>query len=180
MAWTAPRTWVANETLTAALLNTHVKANFDALDVAQVTAAKQYCVSTGANAVTARAWDFDRINTLETLVSPGAYTNLATVGPTVTVTTGTRALIMIAANMDHNTANGDTKMSYAVSGATTIAASDTWAIRRDGMPATNAVRIMRHDLRTDLTPGSNTFQCKYMGSAGTLSWDFRAIAVFPL
>ena len=31
MAWTAPRTWVAGETLTAALLNTHVRDNLTAL-----------------------------------------------------------------------------------------------------------------------------------------------------
>jgi hypothetical protein len=31
MAWTAPRTWVAGETLTAALLNTHLRDNLKAL-----------------------------------------------------------------------------------------------------------------------------------------------------
>lgn len=31
MAWTTPRTWVSGETLTAALLNTHVRDNFDAI-----------------------------------------------------------------------------------------------------------------------------------------------------
>lgn len=30
MSWTAPRTWVAGETLTAALLNTHLRDNLDA------------------------------------------------------------------------------------------------------------------------------------------------------
>lgn len=31
MAWTAPRTWVAGETVTAALMNTHVRDNLKAL-----------------------------------------------------------------------------------------------------------------------------------------------------
>lgn len=31
MAWTAPRTWVAGETVTAALLNTHVRDNLKAI-----------------------------------------------------------------------------------------------------------------------------------------------------
>ena len=31
MAWTAPRTWVAAETVTAALMNAHVRDNFKAL-----------------------------------------------------------------------------------------------------------------------------------------------------
>lgn len=180
MAWTTPRTWVANETLTAALLNTHLRDNFNELDVAQVTAAKQYCVSTGANAVTARSWDFARVDTSQTLVSPASYTDLTTAGPSVTVTTGTRALILIACNLDHNTDNGDSKMSYAVSGASSISASDTWCIRRDGMAATNSVRLMRHDLRVDLTAGSNTFTAKYQNSAGTGTYESRVIAVFPL
>lgn len=32
MAWTAPRTWVAGETLTAALMNTHVRDNLNWLE----------------------------------------------------------------------------------------------------------------------------------------------------
>lgn len=31
MAWTAPRTWVAGETVTAALMNTHIRDNLKAL-----------------------------------------------------------------------------------------------------------------------------------------------------
>ena len=31
MAWTAPRTWVVNEVVTASIMNTHVRDNFDAL-----------------------------------------------------------------------------------------------------------------------------------------------------
>lgn len=37
MAWTAPRTWVAGETVTAALLNTHVRDDLNALTVGEVT-----------------------------------------------------------------------------------------------------------------------------------------------
>lgn len=180
MAWTTPRTWIAGEILTAALLNLQLRDNFNELDVAKVTDTAQYCVATGANAVTTRTYAYSRIDTLQTLVSPGAYGDLATVGPAVTAVTGSKALIFFASGLDHNTANGDTKASYAVSGATTVGASDTWCIRRDGMPATNFVRLARHDLREDLTPGTNTFTMKYMGSAGTLSWDTRIIAVFPL
>ena len=180
MAWTTPRTWVPNETLTAAMLNTHLRDNFLELDVAKVTGSGQYCVSTGANAVTARSYAFDRINTLQTLVSPGGYSDLATVGPSVTVTTGGRALIFYACQMDHSAADGDTKASYAVSGASTFSASDTWCLRRDGMPATNSIRVMGIDMRVDLTSGSNTFTMRYHGSAGTLTYSNRTIAVFPL
>ena len=180
MAWTTPRTWVSNETLTAALLNTHLRDNLEELDVAKVTAPGQYAVSTAANALTARSYGWERINTSQNLVSPSGYSDLSTVGPTVTVTTGTRALVLIAGQLDHGTDNGDSKISYAISGATTQAASDTWCIRRDGMAAGNSVRLSRHDLRVDLNAGSNTFTMKYFGSAGTQTYSNRVLAVFPL
>lgn len=34
MAWTSPRTWIAGEKVTAALMNTHVRDNFAALSTA--------------------------------------------------------------------------------------------------------------------------------------------------
>jgi len=37
MAWTAPRTWVAGETVTAALLNTHIRDNLNAIGGAWTT-----------------------------------------------------------------------------------------------------------------------------------------------
>jgi hypothetical protein len=37
MAWTSPRTWVAGETVTAALMNTHVRDNMKALGDAWTT-----------------------------------------------------------------------------------------------------------------------------------------------
>lgn len=52
MAWTAPRTWVASETLTAALLNTHVRDNLLETAPAKVTTAGDICYATGANAIT--------------------------------------------------------------------------------------------------------------------------------
>jgi hypothetical protein len=33
MAWTSPRTYVTDENITAAILNTHIRDNFDALNV---------------------------------------------------------------------------------------------------------------------------------------------------
>lgn len=51
MAWTAPRTWVAGEVLTAALLNTHVRDNLLETGAAKVTTAEDILVATGANAL---------------------------------------------------------------------------------------------------------------------------------
>ena len=52
MAWTAPRTWVAAETLTAALLNTHVRDNLLESAPAKVTTKGDLVVATAANSLT--------------------------------------------------------------------------------------------------------------------------------
>jgi hypothetical protein len=51
MVWTAPRTWVSGEVLTAALLNTHVRDNLNQAGPAVVTTAGDLVYATGANAL---------------------------------------------------------------------------------------------------------------------------------
>lgn len=51
MAWTAPRTWVAAETVTAALLNTHLRDNLLETAVAKVTTQGDIVYATAANAL---------------------------------------------------------------------------------------------------------------------------------
>ena len=52
MAWTAPRTWVTGETVTAALLNTHVRDNLLQTATAKVTTAGDITHATAANTLT--------------------------------------------------------------------------------------------------------------------------------
>lgn len=53
MAWTAPRTWVTGETVTAALMNTHVRDNLTALKAATLPAHPMWYITgtltTGTN-----------------------------------------------------------------------------------------------------------------------------------
>lgn len=51
MAWSSPRTWVALEVLTAALLNTHLRDNLLEAAPAKVTTAGDLVYATGANAL---------------------------------------------------------------------------------------------------------------------------------
>lgn len=51
MAWTAPRTWVVNEVVTAAIMNTHVRDNFNQTGPAIVTTAGDILYATAANAL---------------------------------------------------------------------------------------------------------------------------------
>lgn len=52
MAWTAPRTWVTSEVVTAAKLQPHIRDNFLTQDVAQVTTAGDLVYASAANALT--------------------------------------------------------------------------------------------------------------------------------
>jgi hypothetical protein len=101
MAWVAPPTFVSGNVLTAALLNI-LSGDLNELAPAKATAAGQIFVSTGANAIIARTPGFDTIATSESTAST-SFVNLATVGPTVTVTTGTTALVFVSADMSSDT-----------------------------------------------------------------------------
>jgi len=68
--------------------------------------------------------------------------------------------------------------SYAVSGSTTIAESDTVAL----MSASNAAAKLKMSSasRPTLTAGSNTFTMKYMCASGTATFANRNIIVIDL
>ena len=107
-----------------------------------------------------------------------SYTDLATSGPAVTVTTGTKALVILSAKVNGN-ASGDTAfMSFAVSGATTISAADTIAL---GSNDTSSARPYQSSFatRVTLTAGSNTFTAKYR-AATNATFANREIIVIDL
>lgn len=109
-----------------------------------------------------------------------SYGDIATsFGPQVTITTGTSALVIITSELTGSVANAQAFASVAVSGATTIAASDAWALR-----ATSGVTGVSFFFRnsaihhfTSLTPGSNIFTMKYRNSGGSVSVANRSLVV---
>jgi hypothetical protein len=111
--------------------------------------------------------------------SSATYTDLTTAGPAVTLTTGTKALVIITSRA--NAGGAETAyMSYAVSGATTIAASDEQAaITRTPVTSTDRYRYSLASIPT-LTAGSNTFTAKYRSSAGNSAFQDRNIFVMNL
>lgn len=104
-----------------------------------------------------------------------SYADLATVGPAVTVETDTAAKVTITSLMFNSGANVNV-MSFAVSGATTVAAADTKSLQVASAPG---FRLSYTTLVTGLTPGSNTFTAKYRTSAGTATFQDREITVEP-
>jgi hypothetical protein len=108
-----------------------------------------------------------------------SYTGLAT-ATAVTLTTGTKAMIMFSAEIELAGTADRAYMSYAVSGATTIAASDAFSINIK----TNATQtIDAHSycyIVTGLTAGSNTFTAQYKSSGATVYFNNRRINVVDM
>jgi hypothetical protein len=107
-----------------------------------------------------------------------SYTDLATT-TAVTLTTGTKALVIVTSYMFSGDNPCGMFMDYAVSGATTRAASDSTAFRTQRSSADVRVRASSVS-RITVTAGSNTFTAKYKVSAGTGFISDREIFVMDL
>lgn len=108
-----------------------------------------------------------------------SYDDMTTPGPAVTVTTGTKALVIIGCAV-YNSSIANNFMSYAVSGATTRAATDVEAILHRSTVANHQGNVSRHSYLTGLTAGSNTFTAKYKVSTGTGTFGDRIITVIGI
>ena len=110
-----------------------------------------------------------------------SYTDLATAGPAVTLTTGTKALVIVSARISGNQLGFDSYMSYAVSGATTVAAADPVALMHGCFRANTSMRASSAQIITGLTAGSNTFTAKYkVDSTSTGTFLDRTITVIDM
>lgn len=178
MAWTAPMTAVANSAFTAAEFNTYVRDNLNTTPAALATAASQIFVATGLNSIAARTIGNDFISTNETTAST-SFTDLATPGPAVTVTTGPSALVFVTVRMQ-NTDSYSSYAGHAVSGASTIAASADDALILDPGTGNQGRSTALTFHAATLTAGANVFTCKYKVDAGTGSFAYRRIVVVPL
>lgn len=180
IAWVAPSTWVAGNVLTAAQLNQQLRDNMLQTSPALATSALgQIFVGTGANSIAARLIGQTEVLTSES-TSSTSYTALTT-AQAVTVTTGTQALVIITAQWTNATVGNQSTMSYAISGASTIAISDNWALTMTDAVSNAFVSGSRIYLHTGLTAGSNTFTTQYKSSAATAAnFRNRVITVIPL
>lgn len=123
------------------------------------------------------------IPTSETTTS-NTYTDLATPGPAVTLTTGSTVLVIFSAVAQKASSNNTAFVSVAVSGATTVAASDanSSAFSSSNSAASTSYSGMctRSVYLTGLTPGSNTFTVKYRCDGSTWTFLNRTVAVLAL
>ena len=179
MAWTTPLTAVANVSLTSVQWNATVRDNLLETGPAKATTGGRILVTTGANAIAER--DVTGAFTGATGITNSASYIPLTGGPAVTITTGTKALVTIGCYTRNDTATGRNWMSHAISGASTAAASDAYALMTTSPVANELYGYSQLTLWTTLTAGSNTFTANYKVSvAGIGTWIQRRVIVMGL
>lgn len=176
MAWTSPMTFIDGRPLTAAQLNTHLRDNLLETAVAKATTPGSYFVTEAPHSLLeltpAIATDVDNDTT-----TSSSYTDLDTsVGPTVTVETGSAALVIVSARCNNSGGQTSSRVSHEVSGATDTEPFERHSLRVEG---TSFIQSSFAVLRSDLTPGSNTFTMKYRVTGGTGNFQNRRIIVIP-
>jgi hypothetical protein len=183
MAWSPPMTAVAGTVFTASQYNRYIRDNLLETAVAKATQADQYFVVNGVNSIAARKVDGGHISTGQDSTSD-SYGDLSTPGPTVTLETGERVLIMLSAAMEPRSQNNMSgAMSVQVSGATSISPSDTHSVMLDVIvTGSGNVRFGATHMIDNLNPGTNVFQAKYRSSGGGHTFRFyrRSLVVVPL
>lgn len=111
------------------------------------------------------------------------YANVTNVGPAVSVQTATRALVTLSCWYANNTSSLGAFASVAVSGASTIAANESWRVGTSVVAAANSgARGSAQSLITGLTPGVNTFTMQYRRevTGGTANFIDRVLTVVGL
>ena len=115
--------------------------------------------------------------------SSTSYTNLTTSGPAVTLTTGTKVLVIVSSTQGSESSDSEVgRMDFAVSGATTRGESNDTMLSLHNQGTTNPY-LPRASAVTFLTvtAGSNTFTAKYRSAGGgTIAFQSREITVIDL
>jgi hypothetical protein len=133
-----------------------------------------------ATAVSTPASASARVETAQELTS-ATYTDLTTAGPAVTLTTGTKVLVIVSTQI-YTTGSSQTGfMDFAVSGATTRSASDSTAVAMTCPTAYVNEQYASRASRITVTAGSNTFTAKYRESGSSQAgFQYREICVIDL
>lgn len=169
MAWTAPRTWVTGETVTAALLNTHLRDNLNVFTtgsdgdyfVTQSSAPEtREILSTENNA---SAFTFTNTSYLDLDAVTGGTAGTAC---SVSISAGAKALVFWRCNMSNDTSGSTVYLSPRVSNSTTLAASDQRAISFESSQANDKMQAGSARLFT-VNSGTNNFELQARVDGGT-------------
>lgn len=128
----------------------------------------------GAGGVTATT---GIVNTGTETTTSTTATNLATVGPSATVTVGAsgKVLVTVHAVVWNSGVGNGTNVWVDVSGANTVATASPYVVSGVSPSTTAGQSTSGTFLYTGLTAGSTTFTLKYSASAGTGSFARRVV-----
>lgn len=175
MVWTSPMTFTSNTVLAAADLNINLRDNLNEMSPAKATTPGSLIISDSPNSVQERTPTADYVSVTESTTS-ATFTDLNTVGPSVTVETGSTAYVTLYCNC--YTTSIKAWMSYEIDGNNQIAAATSWAM---GVASTGGQRQGLTIMHNGLIPGLNTFTAKYrLSGSGTATFSVRRLAVLPL
>lgn len=174
MSWTVPITFVDNTVLTSSQMNTYLRDNMLETMPARATTAGSVFVTQSRNQIAERIPTDGYVDTTENIIDSDDYVDVGK-GPSVSVQTGTSALIFLSCSTNHTTSGS--QMGYSVSGATEIEASNQQAVMIQSTINNVACGVI---FQSGLNPGLNTFTAKYgMTKSGTATFLLRRLAVFP-
>lgn len=180
MAWSTPLTAVSNAALTAAQWNASVRDNLLTTAPALASTAGSIFAVTGSNAIAQRTPDSAGQLGGETTTSTSYTSTLSggggSAGPSITATTGVKTLVAFHCRQSTSVGGTNVWTSVAISGATSIAASDNWATSYD---LTGQLFHGLTYVEENLTAGSNTFTMSYRVSGGTGTFATRRLNVVP-
>lgn len=177
MTWTAPPTFVSGNVLTAAQLGI-LAADLLETAAAKATGAGQWFVATGTNTLAARNVASNNVTGGDQGTTSLSFVDLTTIGPTVTVTTGTTVIVVLSAQLFNDTLNGYAECgvninNLGVSSGLTLRTLTSFA---------NARQSASHvSYRSGLTAGSNTFKMQYRAqNTGQANFNSRELTVLPV
>lgn len=188
MAWTSPRSASPQEVLTASDWNTFIRDNLEQTLAAKATTPGAHFVALDVNHVVERytttaadAGGEAQASTTGAFAHPSS----GTVGPVVTVATGSRALVIWSCRMRSSTVGCVPQCSIRVTGATSVTADENWMLAYENSIALGDTGRPFHGsmshVFTGLTPGTNSFTMLFNTSgAGTAAYAFRQLTVIPL
>lgn len=110
--------------------------------------------------------------------SSTSYTDLATVGPAVTVAVGASGVAIVTITSQILPPSGTATASFALSSGNTLAAADDNAISYTCDASGNGgIQASTVTVLTGLTPGSTVFTMKYKGTSVSNAFSNRKIGV---
>lgn len=118
------------------------------------------------------------VTTLETTTST-SWTDLATVGPSVTANIGAtgNALIIVTAGIHINTTGVTGSLGVSIDGASPVSPVAGFGLNA----ATGAATVTGSFVKTGLSAGSHTFKIQYENSGAiVVGYDVRSLIVWPI